>query len=170
MRHDTYEAMHDLLKSIILNEPDVSEASAKQQMWEQVKDSQGIFRLLYDNWFNANWFRYEPEVKEIITEVPGKPPLIGKSVTVIRKRQGATRETTFKRKVVAKKLIMEKSGVILMNLPMPNGKLLRDCTFAESSKFGGWFVTIAKYGKPTEKIGKKLTETDLQNLYMRNAA
>lgn len=170
MRHDTYEAMHDLLKSIIVNEPTISEASAKQQMWEQIKDSQGLFRLLYDNWFNANWFRYEPEVKEIITEVPGKPPVVGTSVVVMRKRQGATRETKFQRKVVAKKLIKQFSGVILMNLPMPNNKLLRDCTGTECARFGGWFKLIAKAIKPTEKVGKQLSETDLQNLYMRNTA
>ena len=170
MRHDTYEAMHDLLKKIIVDDPSVSEASAKQQMWEQIKDSQGLFRLLYDNWFNANWFRYEPEVKEIITEIPGKPPVIGQSVTVMRKRRGSQRETKFKRKVVAKKIIMEKAQIILMNLPMPNGKLLRDCTFADCSKFTGWFKILAKQGKPTEKVGKKLSEIDLQNLWMRNAA
>lgn len=170
MRHDTYEAMHDLLKSIIVNNPSVSEAEAKEQMWGEINDSKETYRLLYDNWFNANWFRYEPEVKEIITERPGEAPVIGQSITVVRKRQGSTRETKFKRKIVAKKIIKERIHVILMNLPMPNGKLLRDCTGAECVKFGGWFATIAKNIKPTEKVGKKLTEIDLQNLYMRNAA
>jgi hypothetical protein len=170
MRHDTYESIHDLLKQIIVDDASVSEASAKEQLWEQIRDSQGIFRLLFDNWFNANWFRYEPEVKEIITEIPGKPPVIGHSVTVMRKRQGSTRETKFKRKIVAKKIIMEKTHVILMSLPMPNGKQLRDCTGAECIKFGGWFASIGKNIKASEKVGKQLTETDLQNLYMRNAA
>lgn len=169
MRHDTYESMHEILRKIILENPEASEADAKERMWNSLQDDPDrYFRLLYDNWFNANWYKYEPEVKEIITERPGQTPIVGRSITVVRKIQRHSQERKEKRKIVAKKILAEKSGIILMNLPMPNGKLLRDCTGAECIRFGGWMADVGKALKPNQKVGARLTETDLHNLYGRN--
>jgi hypothetical protein len=97
---------HMMLKKIILDDPAISEAEAKEKLWEMLQgDPQRYFRLLYDNWFNANWHRYEPEIKEIVTERPGQPPIIGHSITIIRKHQRASQERKAKRKVVAKSVI-----------------------------------------------------------------
>lgn len=53
-------------------------------------------------------------------------------------------------------------GNILMDITLPNGKKLRDATFAECSAAGGWFKSLAVKGKPSEIVGKTLTEQDLQ--------
>lgn len=42
---------------------------------------------------------------------------------------------------------------ILLGLEMPNGKVLRDCTFREVKGFGGGFTKLATMGKPTQKVG-----------------
>ena len=167
MRHDTYEAMHDILRKIKLNDPNISEAEAREQLWEAVSESeakrgawknlkqpQQFFRLLVDNWHLANWSRYEAQVEE------GKV-----SVRFTSRASGPKSE---RRKVVAQRVITRAAGTILLNLPMPNGKLLRNCTGAECSKFQGWFRDISKHVGPSEVVGKKLTETELQNLYGRN--
>ena len=61
---------------------------------------------------------------------------------------------------------------ILMNLQMPNGKRLRNCTFKECERMGkkqshlGAFLTaISDLGKPAETVGKTLTESRLSKVY-----
>jgi len=57
--------------------------------------------------------------------------------------------------------------VVLMDLRLPCGKLLRDATFADCANAGGWFVELARHGKPSEAVDKKLSEADLQNIWSR---
>jgi hypothetical protein len=37
-------------------------------------------------------------------------------------------------------------------------------TFAECAKARGWFATLAKMGKPTQIVGKVLSEADLHKV------
>ena len=154
MRHDTYEEMHRILKDVILADPNVSQAEAKETTWALFKKRDTFYRLLFDNWFNANWDRYDSEVKD-------------NQVVVKRKTRGSTKKSP-RFKVIAKRVLKESAAIVLMNLPMPNGKNLRDCTGSECAKFGGWFASIAKVLKPNEKVGSHLSEQDLKNLYGRN--
>lgn len=57
--------------------------------------------------------------------------------------------------------------IVLMNLRLPCGKLLREATFADLDDTIGWMRELKKHGKPTEAIDKKLTEADLQNVWKR---
>jgi hypothetical protein len=41
-------------------------------------------------------------------------------------------------------------------------KMLRDCTFAECAKNGGWLSRISKLGQPNEKVGAVLTEKQIK--------
>jgi hypothetical protein len=55
--------------------------------------------------------------------------------------------------------------VILMNLTLPSGKLLRDSTFKECASAGGFFARISKQGKPNQVVGKTLTEDHLRRAW-----
>lgn len=55
----------------------------------------------------------------------------------------------------------------LLDLPMPDGKLLRHATGAECTKAGGFYTAIGKHLKPTQVVDKHLTENDLQNIRAR---
>lgn len=55
--------------------------------------------------------------------------------------------------------------VVLLDLPLPDGKLLRHATFAECAAVGGWFAKIAKQGKPRQIVGKVLTEKQLRAIH-----
>lgn len=57
--------------------------------------------------------------------------------------------------------------IALMNLVLPGGVTLRHATFADCAKAGGWFADVAKCGKATEAVDKKLTEADLRNIWER---
>lgn len=61
--------------------------------------------------------------------------------------------TDLKRKIV---------DIVLLDIILPSGKRLRDSTFAECGRAGGWFTKLAKMGKPAQVVGKVLTEAKLK--------
>lgn len=158
MRRDrrAYDDMHKLLKNIKYTDPNISEADAREQLWSQLQtDSEQFFRLLFDNWFETNWPRYRAIVSY-------------GAVALMKDENRKTRKAKRRERKLIKRAVETVTQLVLMNLKMPNGKLLRDCTGADCSRFGGWCLDIAKRIGATEKVGKHLTETDLQNLYGRN--
>ena len=51
--------------------------------------------------------------------------------------------------------------IILMNMELPDGTKLRDATFAQCKKAGGWWLQLAGMGKPKQIVGETLSEADL---------
>jgi hypothetical protein len=45
---------------------------------------------------------------------------------------------------------------------MPNGKMLRDCTFAEVGAYGEQFRKLASMGRPQQIIGDVLSEKQVR--------
>lgn len=56
----------------------------------------------------------------------------------------------------------------LLNLLMPNGKPLRDCTFGECAQFGGWFKVLSQQGRPMGIVGKHLSEDQVRKIQTWN--
>lgn len=52
--------------------------------------------------------------------------------------------------------------IVLLDLELPNGKKLRDATFADCKKAGGWFLRVSKKGRPQQIVGVALTEEQLR--------
>jgi hypothetical protein len=59
------------------------------------------------------------------------------------------------------------SNIVLMNLELPNGKALKDSTFSECAKAGGFFSKVAKMGKPNAIVGKTMDEAALRKVWLR---
>lgn len=55
----------------------------------------------------------------------------------------------------------------LLDMILPNGKPLRDCTGSECAQVGGWLTKIANRVKPNDVVGTVLTETQVRKLCMR---
>lgn len=71
-----------------------------------------------------------------------------------------------KNKVIAdiQAVIHRAAKIILLDMILPNGKPLRDCTGTECAAFGGWFQVVGeRVGK--NKVGDVLSEADLVELY-----
>jgi hypothetical protein len=68
-----------------------------------------------------------------------------------------------------KKRINEGAAIVLLNMTMPNGKRLADCTGSECivlrRDIGGWLGRVARRVKPDETVGATLSEQQLQALY-----
>jgi hypothetical protein len=65
----------------------------------------------------------------------------------------------------AKALITERvTKIVMLDMQMPNGKKLRDCTGYECTKFGGMFVAIGQRIGAAKIVGDVLTEADLAKM------
>jgi response regulator RpfG family c-di-GMP phosphodiesterase len=61
--------------------------------------------------------------------------------------------------------VREEAERILLDLEMPNGKLLRDCTGRDCKRFGGWYQRFAEKVGPRKPVGDVLSEQDVRKLY-----
>lgn len=61
--------------------------------------------------------------------------------------------------------VIKTRKLLLMKLLLPNGKTLQEATFRDCAFAGGWFVRIAKLGKPTQIVGQVLSEDKLWELW-----
>lgn len=67
-------------------------------------------------------------------------------------------------KVLAGSIKNQVAQIILLNMTLPSGKLLRDATFKECYEAGGWFIKVSRQGKPNQIVGKTMTEDKLRKL------
>lgn len=74
-------------------------------------------------------------------------------------------------KVAAVEAIKEKvkerirhEAMLLLDTVLPNGKALKDTTFGECTKIGGALKLIASKGKPSQVVGKVLSDAQLRKL------
>lgn len=85
------------------------------------------------------------------------------------KRRGKLRTvhggTAAQRQAAVEQVKERVVNVILMNLTLPSGKLLRDATFKECAAAGGFFARVSKQGKPNQVVGKALTEEKLRAVW-----
>ena len=83
-----------------------------------------------------------------------------------RKRKQAVpkTQTVAQQRAEINALMSKLTDIVLMDLQLPNGKVLREATFAECSAAGGWFKMLAAKGKPSEVVGEVLTEQDLKEI------
>lgn len=150
-----------------------TEAEVREATWDEFALTGKHARTLFDYWFDNNYRRLS--IQEVRT---------GGTVTIVDagKRGRASTVTTFtppKRKTPAERAAQKSkitrlanrvSQIALMDLRTSTGKRIRDCTFAEIKKEAGWLGAIAKLGKPNQIVGEVLTETDIRNIRLRNAA
>jgi hypothetical protein len=57
-----------------------------------------------------------------------------------------------------------KNQILVLNLEMPNGKRLRNCTGREMAQFGSAYQRIAKRVGPTKTVGTVLDEAGVRKL------
>lgn len=115
--------------------------TAKEAVWEIVcQDKERYLEMFFHNWFNANWTR---EIK------PYKPRLKSTAAQIKERRKSDA----------------NLRGLALMNMFLSDGETrLKDATGQQIRNELGWFQLIAKYVKPHEIVGKKLTAEQLYNL------
>ena len=143
----------ELLKRLIEENPKWDKERVLRTFSREVTDNRRYIDTIVEYWFANNYHS-----------------LIERPARTYRARQ--TREATEQVKAAIKNEIEHKATVMLLELNMPNGKLLRDCTGAEcsklSSKIGGWLLRISKRIKPNQTVGSALTEQEVRDFYAKS--
>jgi hypothetical protein len=113
---------------------------------ENLDEAEAVFEYFTTN-HGRSIERYEPATPEAYIE-----------------RSEARAEVRKERIEATKKAAAAVAQIILLNLPMPNGKTLRDCTFREVAKFGSSYTKLSAMGKPMQKVGI-LTEDRVRSAF-----
>lgn len=66
--------------------------------------------------------------------------------------------------LVVEKVVEEKVKKLLLELPMPNGKRLRECTGKDCRAMGSWMGKIGERIKPTDIVGQVLSEAEVRKI------
>lgn len=130
----------ELLVRIIEGAGDVTDKDALFARFREALQEDEQFQRAVDWYFFVNMYDY------MVTSRNHKPTAAARAALTQQVEQ-------IKRQV---------ERVVLLNLVLPSGKALRDATFAECARAGGWFAKIAKMGKPRQVVGKVVTEGQLQ--------
>lgn len=151
--HDLYrQGLLELLAETMKEYPQASEKTHHDKLWDKIREIDSYYLTLFDNWFASNY-----TYMEVIDQGPN-------NVAVRRK----VRRINTARKAVAKTRAKELlSNFVLMNQVLSTGRLLRDSTFFDCKREGGWYTALSKKGRALEIVGKKLEEKDVQNIHAR---
>lgn len=144
------EKLRDLLRDTLRDNQRASEAEVRAICWEACKSNPELIAALFEYWFGNSYRDF--------TVIAGSQQSTA-VISIDRKRSTSNRE------IVAK--VKDQLKAALMDYALSDGTLLRFATFAQCARDGNWLAAVAKAGKPTEVVGKKLTEADLQNLLRR---
>jgi CheY-like chemotaxis protein len=157
----------DLLKRLVAENPTATEAELLKLFGEAVVDNQSCLSIVIEYWF-ANNLRALERITAPVGSVVEKEAREVKKAE-LAKKVAAAKETVASRVSKVTEIHAEaKAKVILLDLMMPTGKPLRDCTGAEVRKLaksvGGWLAAIAARVKPTQTVGAVLSEGELQRM------
>lgn len=136
----------DLLKRLIDESPKAGKESLFKTFRDQLRGTDGeeFLDSVIEYWFANNYHS--------LTERTA-PDRAAKRATV----------DEIKGKVKAR--IQQEAKIILLDMVLPNGKPLRDCTGKECAKAGGWLTKVAGKVKPNELVGAVLSEAQVRKLH-----
>lgn len=153
------EKLTDLLRIVRGENPRASEAEVRDICRAKALADRALIGELFDYWFGNSY--------RDVAVIGGAQQSFA-VISVDRPRQSS--ETRAATRAATSAKIRARAGEMmacLMDHALSDGTLLRFATFGQCAREGSWLSDIAKQGKPTEVVGKKLTETDLQNLRRR---
>lgn len=115
------------------------------------------FEVLLEYWFTNNYNSLLAFFAQ-----PGAPSRQQRAVA----KHAAKKKRTEQIKTAAVEAVAQ---IVLLDLMLPNGKALRECTGLEcrqlGRKVGSWLVRIADQIKPDQIVGNVLKEEEVRKLY-----
>jgi hypothetical protein len=156
-------AMHKMAKKnpdavllAVMNEnPDSPQEDVLAEWWKRIrKDEELLYACAMAHGVNAmrniGLLRIDPQER----------------AEVVRPQRSAAERAERKTEALKEAAVMAETTrqVILLDMVMPNGNPLRDCTDKDCAKAGGWLSKVAAKLKPGEKVGDVLSETEVRRL------
>jgi hypothetical protein len=138
-----------ILEKILIENPKAEQTEWWALFWQEIVEDQdylmGVARYYFDNALVAHFRNHQ------------RPRLynpVGKDV--------ARKEALSSVKKMLTERIQHEAAVVLLDLVMPNGKALRDCTGKDCRKIGGWCLLLAKRVPMTKTVAETLNEEQVQ--------
>lgn len=143
----------DLLKGLIEKHPRLSQDRLLILLKEAATEDHVESMIEY--WFANNY-------RSLISEITRPPPATREDLDA----KQALEDSHISAAVTAMKdRIREEAQVMLLDMVLPNGKRLRECTFGYVAKLGGCLARIGAKGKTNQMVGKVLSEAQVAKLY-----
>ena len=134
-----------LVREIVETDPDGTEKSWRDAFWRVIKkELKGV------------------ALKDTYTEACIKIALDGAMRAELNQ---PTPEELAERHDAAARARKEAEQILLLALPMPNGKMFGQCTGAECSQFGGFYAKVAELISAKQIVGDVFTEKKLRQLW-----
>jgi hypothetical protein len=153
----------DIYRMSMLNRPEGSRKEARDYFIEQMKSDPTYLEMLARNYFDR---------RAIV--MPLRKTDEGYTFQRVDVKVESIEEARERREAAAKRTATayderkaRLKNIILLDLPMPNGKLLRDATGAECQKAGGFLRAVGACIKPTQVVDKHMTEENLRDIRAR---
>jgi hypothetical protein len=134
-----------VVRDLARKNPKASKAKLLTLYRDAVREDEGIFnadtKYCFTNAYNA---MNGDDASEPVRTRASKSPEEVEAARAERTEKAAKLDAVYKERVVE---------MVMLDLFMPNGEMLRDCTFKEVAKFGGNFTKLSRMGKPTQRVG-----------------
>ena len=134
-----------LLQKIITDLPSESEETWRELFWEKVENDTDQIRAIVEYWLDNN-------IRSLVQSERPQPIQPKKDDVNIAKDKMQRR-------------VNLEARLQVLELVMPNNKVLGDCTGAECKKFGGWFTKLADRVPRNKTVSSVLTEAQAYKLY-----
>lgn len=157
--------LFEAFRRAMLSNPKGSRKEQYTEFMETVRSDPGYLDLLAEDYFYRQAQTWETREIE-----PGSHAIVGTPAMQRRvERSAEQRAESAKRTAkMQEELAATIRPFIFLEMEMPNGKKLRNCTGAELAKFGGAFLEMSTYLKPTEVVDKHLSEKNLRDIFSRH--
>lgn len=153
----------DLLAAIIAEAPQMAEAYHKAACREMLL-REGYEDYLDDAITTAMGLRYK-EARRIAF-----PPNRNDIQEKVAKRAADVKAAQARVDGVKETILKSAAKLLLLDLVMPNGIKLRDCTGADCIGFGGWLTAIGKKVGDGRKVGDVLSEREIRSISAASSA
>lgn len=136
-----------ILEAIVEENPGASEQTIGDILWARLRDDEDALRVVVIRYWLRNNYRrlFESSPQQKLQTAKAQRAQVESLKTVIKARA---------------------ERMVLLDMTMPNGKPLRDCNGKYCAKAGGWLSKIAAKIKPTDIVGKVLSETQVRKLFV----
>lgn len=145
----------ELLKRLAEQHPKWSKEHLLKTLTNEVVDNHKYLTAIIEYWFANN---YHSLIEQ--PAAPSRARAYDRSASIAAVKEAVETQ------------IQHKAEIMLLQMEMPNGKLLRDCTGTEcfklSSKLGGWLLRISKKVKASQTVGSVLSEDQVRQLYNKS--
>jgi hypothetical protein len=140
-----------LLETIITKNPRADERRLHELFWREIEDDKELLRACIEYWLDNNYHSLKREMS-------GLPKSTSKPAQV-------TVDAVSKTKAQIKKQIVHEARIMLLDLVMPNNKLLRNCTGRDCIKIGGWLGQLGKKVPATKTVAETLSEKEVYDIW-----